>query len=146
MKAYIRSDDHNPTGLTSIPEGVSTSALKTLRKKSSKAKSMMILALADSALAQARLMTDDDDKSAKELWDELARIYTTSSFQTVQNLIYKLDTLVFDDKKDWNEHVATFLAICVELTAYDHDIPSKDMAEKLLRSFPNALNSVATVS
>lgn len=38
------------------------------KKKASRAKSIMILALGDSALSQARLIIDDDERNAKDLW------------------------------------------------------------------------------
>ena len=52
--------------------------MRSWQEKSIKAKSNIILVLGDSALALTRTFFDEDDKSAKELWDELKRIYTTS--------------------------------------------------------------------
>ena len=68
--------------------------MRSWQENSIKARRNIILALGDSALALIRTFIDEDEKSAKDLWDELKRIYTTSNAQAVQNIRHRLDTTI----------------------------------------------------
>lgn len=62
-----------------------------------------MLSLNDNVLAKTRTMVDDDEKTAKDLWEELHRIFTTLGAQAIANLHNKLDSLVFDENKNWDD-------------------------------------------
>ncbi len=83
---------------------------------------------------------------AKELWDELARLHTTTSTQAILNLKQELDSLVFDEKKNFVVHVNTFVAICDELSSYGEEIDAKEKSSKLMRSLPPSLSELAMVT
>ena len=85
-----------------------------------------MLSLGPDAVSQTRAIIDEDGKSAKELWDELEKIYTESSAQRIQNITQQLESLIFEDKEDWDEHVSRFLSICDELALYDKEVSDDD--------------------
>ncbi len=74
--AYLRRCDPDLLALSERPEEGSEN-LKAWIEKSTKAKSDIVLALGSSATANTSEIIDDDHKTAKELWDELARLHTT---------------------------------------------------------------------
>jgi len=96
--AFLRRNDVELLGLSEEPEDASAAVKKRWFEASTKAKSTIILCLGDAPLAQTRLLVDDDDRSAKELWDELMRIFTTSNTQSILNIRNELDRLVFEDQ------------------------------------------------
>lgn len=59
--------------------------------KCAKTSSTVIRSRGDSILAKNRLIVDYYDKSAKELWNELIRIFTQSSAQAITKLPKKLN-------------------------------------------------------
>ena len=133
LYTFLRKDDHELTGLSAEPEGVTKSVIRTWKRLSTEAKSHLVLSLGPDAISQTRRIIDDDEKSAKDLWDELNRIYTTTSGQAVQNLRQKLDSLVYDENKSWNDHVSSFLRICEELATYDEEITEDEWRQRLDR-------------
>lgn len=145
IHAFLRRDDPQLVGLTENPGG-SQQTQKIWLEKSTRAKSNIILCLGADALSQTRTFIDDDDRTAKELWEELERIYTTTSAQAIQNLHQRLDALVYDEKKDWNDHISTFLSICGELATYDAELSDADKVSKLIRSLPPSFSALAMVS
>ena len=146
LYAFLRKDDAELVGLSDQPEAVTQAVMRTWKKLSTKAKSHLVLSLRPNAISQTRRIIDDDDKSAKDLWDELNRIYTTTSGQAVQNLRQKLDSLVFEDNKSWIEHVSSFLRICEELATYDVELTETEKTSKLIRSLPSSFSPLAMVS
>ena len=117
MKAYIRRDDPLLLGLSEKPENFSPDTHSQWLKRSVKAKSNITLSLGDAPMSRTRLTIDDDDASAKDLWDELNIIYTETNAQAVQNLKNELDALIYKDGADWNTHVTSFLAVAGKLAA-----------------------------
>lgn len=109
-----------------LEEAVSQTVKQTWFKKSTKAKSNIILCLVPDAFSQTRAVIDDDQKTAKDLWEELERMCSTTSAQAIQNLHQRLDALVFDEKKDWNDHISTFLSICGGLATCDAELTDSD--------------------
>lgn len=90
--------------------------------KSTNAESTIILFVGIRAFFVTRLRVIDDRKTAKDLWDQLSKHYTTSSIQMVRNLKQKLETLFFDEHKgSWDTHVTAFFSICDELGTYDEE-------------------------
>ncbi len=83
--AYLRRSDPDLLALSECPEEGSAN-LKLWIEKSTKAKSDIVLSLGPSATAKTSEIIDDDTKTAKELWDELARLHTTTSTHAILNL------------------------------------------------------------
>jgi len=73
LYAFLRRDDPPLVGPKEDPNQASEAERQEWLKRSIKAKSNIILSLGDSALAQTRLIIDDDNKTAKELWEALAK-------------------------------------------------------------------------
>ncbi len=63
----------------------------------------------------------------------MARLHTTTSTQAILNLKQELDSLMFDEKKDFAAHVNKFMAICDEISSYGEEIDAKDKSSKLIR-------------
>ncbi len=84
--AYLRRSDPELLALSEGSENV-----KDWIEKSTKAKSDIVLALGPSATAKTSEIIDDDSKTARELWDELARLHRTTSTQAILKLKQELD-------------------------------------------------------
>lgn len=113
--AYIRRSDAELLDLSDLAEGATASQRKRWLEASMRAKSTIILWLGDSPLSQTRTIVDDDERSGKELWEELKKIYTTSNNQTVLNIRHELDTLKYKEREDWYVHVNSFFSIIGKL-------------------------------
>lgn len=100
IKAYIQRDDIELIELKPRPEGATTAQIARWNRSNIRAKSAIILTLANGPMAQISNIIDDDDRSAKDLWDALARLYTALNEQTVINLLQELETLMY--KEGWN--------------------------------------------
>ncbi len=98
-----------------------------------------------SATSKTSEIIDNDSKTAKELWNELGRLYPTTSARAVLNLKQQLDALTFHEKNDFSAHVNKFVAICDELASHGEEIDQKDRSFKLVRSFPSSFSALAVV-
>ncbi len=67
-------------------------------------------------------------------------------YAAIINLKLQLDSLVYDEKKDFSVHVNKFLAICDELASYGEEIDQKDKSSKLIRSLPPSFSALAMVT
>ena len=145
MKAYIRRDDPLLVGLSEKPEGFSPAIHANWLKRSVKAKSNITLSLSDAAMSRTRLIVDDDDASANDLWDEINNLYTETNAQAVQNLKNELDALVYKDGADWNTNVTSFLATAGKLASFDVELTEKDKVSRFIRSLPVSFSPLAMV-
>lgn len=110
-----------------------------------KTKSIIILCLGDSALAKIRELVDGNG-TAKELWDELERIYTMSSTQVIAKVQGKLEALSFKDGDDWDKQVSSFLSIIDELSAQDRVLSDAGKVTKILRTLLEYFDTFAMAS
>lgn len=99
VKAYLRKDDYLLTCFTKRPQESGQEVSLNWDYKNANAKSIIILTLGVSVPAKTRLIVDDDDKTSKELWEELRFLYTTSNHQEIRNLHNRLNSLAFDEKR-----------------------------------------------
>lgn len=58
-----------------------------------KAKSAIVSTIEVGPMAQVSSIIDSDEGTASELWDALAKLYTTSNEQTVIKLVQELEKL-----------------------------------------------------
>lgn len=140
--AYIRRDDPTLRCFNEAPIG-NQRQFATWNEANARAKSTIVLTIGDAVIAKVRILVDDDEKTAKELWDELARIHTTSSTQTIANLQQRLDNLSFDETKKFDTHVSDFLSIVDELSSLDQTIQESEKVTKLIRSLPPSFDALA---
>lgn len=140
--AYIRRDDPLLKCFTEGP-AENQRGYVSWAELNAKAKSVIVLSLGDEVIAKVRVLVDEDDKTAKELWDELARIHTTSSTQKIANLHQKLDNLMYDESTNFDKHISNFLSIIDELASLDQLIQESDKATKLIRSLPPSFDALA---
>lgn len=142
MLAYLEEDDEELIALDPEPSEDSEDHSEWL-KKSKKAKRSIILSIGTSAMAKTGEIIDDRKRTAKELWDKLSALYTTTNAQAKINLKQKLESLRFDDKKDFNAHVNRFQEICDELAAYGERIEDSRLVQILLKSLPPSFDTMA---
>lgn len=67
-------------------------------------------------------MTDDDSKTAKDLWEESKRIYTTTNAHDIINLERELKSLRFEDIWGWEKHLENIHNILGKLAAYESPV------------------------
>lgn len=97
-KSYIESEDFELLGLTERPEEVTAAQQRKRGEANSKAKRVIVCALGPEPLACFCSLIDDG--TAKQIWEELSRIYTTSTAQAVINLERELMGMSFADNGD----------------------------------------------
>lgn len=105
-----------------------------------------MLCLGDSALAETHALVDDMSVMAEFLWHELSRIYTSSSSQAIANLHVKLETMQFEENKDWDKHISSFLNIVDELASLNQEISETEKVTKLFRTLPATFDALAMAS
>lgn len=115
-------------------------------EKSAKEKSTIILFLYDVVLAKTRSIVDDDGKSAKELWDEMKRMYTTYTQQAMTNLHNRLNSCSYDELSLWENHLSLFTWIIEELASFDQELLEEEKVASLTRYLPYSFDPLDIVS
>ena len=106
VRMLIRAGDPELLGLEPEPLSNSTAARAAWRKAEAKAKTTIVLNLGPVVKVRVRTYIDpedDEEKTAKELWDFLKETYTATNAQAVQNVRNELDALSYVDGKDWKD-------------------------------------------
>lgn len=117
-----------------------------MRKNSKEEKSIIILTLGDVMRTKTRAIVVQYAQSAKELWDELRRLYTTPKYQDITNLINRLSLLVLEEKKEnWDKLRLNFMSIIDKLGSYVQKISDKEKKTKLLRALPESFKPISMV-
>lgn len=98
--AYICRNDFELLSFEDEPIQASAAVKKRWMQAMIKAKTSVILSLGSGPLVQLSNLIDDDDRTAKELLEAIARLYTTSNTQVVLNLQSELNQLRFKDSDD----------------------------------------------
>lgn len=88
-------------------------------------KSTIVICLEHTALAETHGIVDNETKNALKPWEELARMYLTSSTQAAANFQEKPEAMNFKDGEGWNQHVCSPLLVVDELSARDQVISDK---------------------
>ena len=143
---YIRKADSELVGFEIEPSSNKPSIRKKWFELMIKAKSTIVLCLGDSPLAKVRRFVDDDETTAKQLRDELEKIYTSSNAQSILNLRQELDNLRYKEEKSWDDHVNKFMDLLSKLATYDEELTEKEKASKLLRSLPESFGGFAMIA
>ena len=146
LKAYIQRNDIELFGLSNRPESENTREQTRWRNAMFKAKSEITLTLADGPMAQVSAIVDDDNRTAKDLWDALDRIYRMSNSQMVINIERELEKLTFIKDTEWESHIEKFHRLVGKLASYDKPITEEEKASKLIRSLPERFSPIAMVA
>jgi len=81
MYAYLRKDDHNLIGLTAEADTTDNGDAALPQRRNGQRRvpepRALFLCRGDALLAQTRKIIDDHEKPARELWQELAKIFKT---------------------------------------------------------------------
>jgi len=146
MKAYIQRSDIDLLGLSDLQENASASQRNAWKKAMIKAKSSIVLTLDSGPMAQTSSIIDDEDKTAKDLWDSLSALYTTSNEQTVINLMQELENLEYKEDGNWEVHLNKFHEILGKLASLGKPIADQEKVSKLIRTLPDHFSPLAMVS
>lgn len=94
-------------GLTARPEdGTPAAKMRKWAEANAKARRIIVCSICADPLACFGGMLENF--TAKELWHELGRTYSTSNAQAIINLEREFEELSFNDKGDWQKHMNSF--------------------------------------
>jgi len=144
--AYIRRQDVELLCFEDEPVQASSAIKKKWLQAMIKANTSIILSLGSGPLAQLSNLVDNDDRNAKELWEAIARLYTTSNTQILINLQSELDQLRFKDGENWEKHVEKFNEVLGKLASYDSPVAEDEKASKLIKTLPESFAPLAMFS
>ena len=146
--SYIERSDMDFLCFTEKPNGRSATEDKVTewRQANSKARSSIVMTLDKGPMAQVGHIIDDRSKTAKDLWDALEKLYTTSNTQTIINLNQALNSMRFKDEGDWEKHIQKFHNILGKLASYDSAIDESTKVSKLINTLPESFSAIAIVS
>lgn len=85
-------------------------------------KKTIMLTLDDGSLAKVSITVDDEDKTAKDLWDKLDKIYCMSNMQMVINIEQEQETFSFGMHEEWDKRVKTFHRLISKIAANDKPV------------------------
>ncbi|GJX19059.1 retrovirus-related pol polyprotein from transposon TNT 1-94 [Tanacetum coccineum] len=94
------------------------------------------------ALADGVLSSIEEKKSAKEIWDHLARLYEARSLHNKNFLKRKLYALRMTESTSVTEHVNNLNTLFSQLTSLSCIIEPQERAEILLQSLPDSYDQV----
>lgn len=81
------------------------------------AKSYIIMTFGSSSSAQISNITEEDDRTAKERWDDLVKLYKTSKEQSIINVEQELEALIYDDGRELKTHTEKFHELLGKLSS-----------------------------
>ena len=116
-----------------------TRAAAKLKKKDREAWSTIGLCLTDSQLGYIR-----GTKTAKEAWDNLAKVYEGKNLTNRLYLRRKFFTLQKKEEESMQTHINKVKQMAEELAAIDAEVEAKDVVMTLLCSLPDAYNGLIT--
>ncbi|GJU92725.1 retrovirus-related pol polyprotein from transposon TNT 1-94 [Tanacetum coccineum] len=94
------------------------------------------------ALADGVLSSIEEKKTAKEIWDHLARLYEARTLHNKNFLKRKLYALRMTESTSVTEHVNNLNTLFSQLTSLDCKIDPQERAEILLQSLPDSYDQV----
>ena len=145
-RAVLIRSDRTLLGLKPRPENVTDEEMKKWEDATALVKSDLTLMLSDEVQIRAHEIIDDDERNGYELWNFLESTYTASNEQAVQNLRVKLDSLKYVEGTDWEKHLNKFNHLISLLAIQNVAIDEKQKKSLLIRTFPESLRVISTVS
>ncbi|GJV97566.1 hypothetical protein Tco_1549143 [Tanacetum coccineum] len=94
------------------------------------------------ALEDGVLSSIEEKKTAKEIWDHLARLYEARSLHNKIFLKRKLYALRMTESTSVTEHINTLNSLFSQLTSLSCIIEPKERAEILLQSLPDSYDQL----
>lgn len=94
------------------------------------------------ALADGVLSSIEEKKTAKEIWDHLAKLYEAKSLHNKIFLKRKLYTLRMGESTSVTEHINTLNTLFSQLTSLSYKVESQERAELLLQSLPDSYDQL----
>ena len=97
-------------------------------------------------MPQVSAIVDDDNRTVKDVWDELDRIYRMSNTQMVIHVEKELEKLTFINDTEWESHIEKFHRSVGKLGSYDKPITEEEKASKPIRSLPERFSPITMVA
>lgn len=97
-------------------------------------------------MAQLTTTVDDENKTAKDLWNEIDFIYRVSNTQAVINLQRKLESLSKNEAEDFDKHLTYFHTIINMLGAAGTAVTDSERTSKLLRKLPESFSPLYMIA
>ncbi len=132
MKAYLCRADYFLLGLEKSAQDDSREAMNASRKAQIIAKSDITLHLGPQPQVRCRIVIDDDEKTGYELWKVWEGTHIATNSQAIQNPQYQLDSLLYKDGANWDEHFSKFMNILAQLASLDEEFSEKDKISRFI--------------
>ena len=146
MKAYIKRNDLELLGLTNLVDDANAAQRTRRNKAMIRAKTSIILALGTGPMAQTSQIIDNEDATAKDLWDAISSLYTMSNEQAVINLMQELESLEYKNDGNWETHLNKLHEILGKLASLGKPVPDDQKISKLIRTLPDHFAPLAMIS
>lgn len=88
----------------------------------------------------------DGDKTAKELWEAPALLFSSSNEHTVINLLQELESLELKYDGNWDNHLNKFQEILGTLSSLGEPISDEKKVSKLIRTLSDHFAPLSMVS
>lgn len=73
--AYLQNQDYELLGMSDRPERASSAMARKRQETNASGNTSITLTLADGTLSQDSTIIDEDERTAKDLWEELDKIF-----------------------------------------------------------------------
>lgn len=146
VKAYLQNQDFELIGLSDLPESASAELNRKWKESNVKDRSYITLPLAHGPLSQVCKIVDDDEPTAKELWEALDKTYRMSNTQIVISIESELETLELESDTDWEKHMERLHLLIGNMVSYDKLMSLEDQVSKSIETLPQLFAPVAMVA
>ncbi len=114
-RAHLMRHDPILIGLKPEATGPSAAARTAQEKANAIAKGTITLVPSEHVQFGAVAYCDDNYKTAYDFGNFLESAYTASNEQTIQNIRLKLDSLVYNERAKWDDHLNQFDGFIAQL-------------------------------
>lgn len=134
--AFILRDDMGLLRFTEEPDNAPASFQKKLLENMIRAKSKIILTLGSWPLSQIISIIYVDSRTAKELWDSLSKLFSTSNSQSPSTSMSS--RISVSRKMTIGNPMQKFFEITGKLSEYEFSVKEEEKSSKLLRTLPES--------
>lgn len=137
----LRANDPELLGLEPAATSNSAATRAAWIKAEAIAKASIVLNLGPVVNVRVRPYIDSDDadeKTARQLWDQLKDTFRTSNAQAIQNVRNGLDALKYVDGKSWDSNLDKFNGIVAKLAKYGKSLGDDEQMALITCSLPES--------
>ncbi len=144
-ESLVRYDPLLPE-IEPAPLGNSAAQKRGWNKDTAIAKGSINLMLSQAVQVRSIGYCDDPTKTAHELQQFLESTNTASNEQGIQKLRNKLNSLVYVEGTEWDEHMKQFNTIIAQLALQNINITEAERKSLIIRSLPKSMSVISTVA